>query len=104
MRLSRGFRLAARDRLIATGKEVTRKSLSAQHAGRYFLPRQDHLVVTFTVALLFARFASVCGKTVWTEAVFTICCATLDAATVIVIVSWPNAPPFCRSMSGHTTA
>jgi hypothetical protein len=49
------------------------------------------------VALLFVGFESSCGETVWTEAVFTICCGVLDAITVSVIVAWPNVPPLSRS-------
>src|SRR5690348_1374162 len=47
----------------------------------------NHFVVTLIVVLLFARFESSCGRTVWTEAVFTICWATLEARTVTAIVA-----------------
>jgi hypothetical protein len=50
-------------------------------------PVTDYFVVTLTVVLLFAVFESSCGRKVWTEAVFTICCATPDAVTVTAIVA-----------------
>jgi hypothetical protein len=48
---------------------------------------ERHFVVTLTVTLLLALFESVCGSTVWTEAVFTICSGTLGATTLSVIVT-----------------
>ena len=73
------------------------------HASRFREDAQCHLETTVTVTLLFAMFESSCGRTVWTEAVFTICWATLDALTVITIVACPDRPPFCMSRIGHVT-
>jgi len=58
-----------------------------RRAGRYQYGSRDHLEITVTVTLLFAIFESSCGRTVWTDAVFTICWATLDALTVITIAA-----------------
>ncbi len=68
------------------------KTKKAARSGGFFVSKtasgaEHHLLVTFTVTLLFARLESSCGETVWTEAVFAMSWAGPEAATVSVTVA-----------------